>query len=368
MLFDGVIQRIADWCDQGVTPSAVAGICQHGESHVFCAGRRFPGDSSSTVTPDTLFDIASVTKPVATTTLVLQIMETGGWTLDTPIASILPECNADTAKQAITLHHLLTHTSGLPAWQPLYLLAASPATLVESIAGIPLESPPGTRVTYSCLGFLLLGEAIRRFTGETLSTVAANRIFWPLEMHDTQFNPPKSLRFRIAPTELGNAYERTLSGDAGRDNADWRRNRLHGEVHDGNAHFMHGEGGNAGLFSTVPDLIRFGRCMLALGRLNSTGILSMETVRLATMNHTTGLGSHRGLGWQMADSAGSAGTKFSPSAYGHTGFTGTSLWIDPEQDLVVVLLTNRAYFGGSGDQFGRERASFHDAIISAVTG
>ncbi|HPQ41371.1 MAG TPA: serine hydrolase, partial [bacterium] len=231
----------------------------------------------------------------------------------------------------------------------------------------PLESKPGFRVEYSCLGFVLLAEAIRRQSGLTLASYCERSIFKPLNMRSTLFNPPSKLRHRIAPTEEGNAFERSMAGDSGDQYPNWRVHRLHGEVHDGNAWFAGGEGGNAGLFSTAEDLTRFCRCMLNGGSFDKTRILSRETVEFATRNHTAALNLHRGLGWQMASTTRTAGSRLSLRAYGHTGFTGTSIWIDPEFDLAIVFLTNRIWYGGAGDAFGRFRGALHDTIMESIT-
>lgn len=362
-MFEPIAEYISNYQSKGYYPGAVVSILYGSSYHFFCCGRLTPDPASPKVDVDTLFDIASITKPLATTTAVLQLIEGNQLDLDIPAYEILPECARDPGKKAVTIRHLLTHTSGLPAWKPLYIFSSTRPGMIETIAKTPLEAVPGTRVEYSCLGFILLGEIVRRITGDTLTNYCSTSIFKPLGMDNTLFNPPASLKDRIAPTEMGNAFERCLAGDAGRNYTGWRSYRLHGEVQDANAWLGDGESGNAGVFSTAKDLTRFSRCMLNGGKLENRRILTMAAVESATRNQTPGLNMDRGLGWQMASSSTSAGSRFSPHAYGHNGFSGTSLWIDPEHELAVIFLTNRAWYGGSGEAFGKIRGPFHDQII-----
>jgi|Deesub1362B_J571_1020462.scaffolds.fasta_scaffold00606_19 CubicO group peptidase (beta-lactamase class C family) len=282
--------------------------------------------------PSTIFDLASLTKVVVTVPLALILVELGVWTLKDPIGRFISELKGEWARK-ITIWHLLTHTSGFPPWAALYSQGRGKEEILELICTNkwPLVSPvcgPGERVIYSDLGYILCGAAIEKATGSRLDSLAAELIFDPLGMRDTLFNPPKDLRDRIAATE-----------------DDPRRGGvLVGIVHDENAWAMGGVSGHAGLFSTALDLAIYAQMLLNHGHYGSKMVLSPNSVRLMTSLQTEGMNERRGLGWLIqGKSAVSAGDLLSDKAFGHTGFTGTSLWIDPEDELVIVLLTNRVH-------------------------
>ncbi len=365
--FRPVIEFLEEYRLQDYFPGAAVSISE--KSHILLEagiGRLEPLDSAPEVQTKTLFDLASLTKPIAVSTAVLMLMEKQLLAFHDPIAMYLPEFK-HTDKQDLTVFQLLTHTSGLPAWRPLYIAGHGISLMMQALIETPLETTPGSTVCYSCLGFIILAEIVRRITGSTLSEFCNRTIFLPLQMIDTCFNPLPALRFRIAPTEMGNTYERSMAGLCADRYHGWRSHRLQGEVHDGNSHALYGEGGNAGLFSTVRDVMQFGQWMLNWGTFGQMQLLDAETIRLAITDYTPWSDYHRGLGWQIAHSAYSAGNRLSANAFGHTGFTGTSLWIDPEKQLTVVLLTNRVFFGGDGSRFGAIRGPFHDLIIDCCT-
>ena len=315
--------------------------------------------SSPAVDPDsTLYDLASLTKVVATTTALMLLVERGAVRLETTVATYLPEFRgAGTAD--ITVRQLLTHTSGLRADIPDPELKAIPDS-AALMARVLRESPriaPGTRVIYSDLNAILLGEVIRRVTGEPLDAFAAREIFTPLGLHQTVFRPPARWRARIAPTGV------------------WHGHPVSGSVNDGSAFKLRGVSGNAGLFSTAADLARFAQFMLREGQLAGGGrLVSAETVRRFTAKAADfGHGAEaRALGWQAlptGEQVSSAGTLFGPRSYGHTEWTGTSLWIDPDRDLFVVLLTNRAYVPRARRPFTvlkQVRAAVSDAAARAA--
>lgn len=334
------------------------------------------------VAVDTLFDCASLTKAVVTTTLALMLIEAGVVRLDDAVAQFLPEFvelgpePAKKEKSQVTLRHLLTHTSGLRAWAPLYedppekeltegpsaseLSSSTPAEsralapadrIVRRIFRQPLACPPGAVVEYSCLGFILLGEIIRRLQGAPLDVLARRSIFVPLKMKDAGFNPAPELHERVAATELVDGVP------------------LVGVVHDENARAMGGVSGNAGLFATAEDLCRFAVMLLQKGRLGERRLLSPAAIQEATRDHTGHLGASRGLGWIVKGAApkSSAGDLFSPESFGHTGFTGTSLWIDPVRGIFAVLLTNRVHPTRANDAHIRLRPLFHNAVAAAVS-
>src|SRR5688572_30650170 len=290
---------------------------------------------------DTIYDLASLTKPLVTGMLCARRIELGELTLDSSISHYLPEFErAD--KQMITVRELLTHTSGLPAWRPLYLLADDePEGAAGAIANLDLEYKPGTRVIYSDLGFITLGILLERMTGQRLADLAQREIFEPLELKQTYFNPEHALQTGIAACETGNVYEMNMCEETGSGTYNNSRQRLiWGEVHDGNAYFMGGAAGHAGLFSTASEVFRIGQQFLT----GYTKILRPETCELFRTNFTEGMNEDRSFAFQLASTEGStAGLKMSPQSFGHNGFTGTSLWIDPVKDRIFVLLTNRTH-------------------------
>jgi len=237
---------------------------------------------------------------------------------------------------------LLTHTSGLPAWRPLYLLAdGEPERAAGAIANLDLEYRPGARVVYSDLGFIALGILLERMTGHRLVQLAQHEIFEPLELKQTFFNPELALQTGIAASELGNLYEKNVCDETGvGDYANSRTRQIWGEVHDGNAYFLGGAAGHAGLFSTAAEVFQLAQQFIA----ESTRLLTPQTCRLFRENMTDGLEEARSLAWQLAATKDStAGTDLPPDSFGHNGFTGTSVWIDAEQRRVFILLTNRTH-------------------------
>lgn len=307
---------------------------------------------------DALFDMASLTKVMATAVVAMRLVEEGRLRLGAPVSQYLPEfaTGGDEARGRVRILHLLTHTSGLPAWRALYegcssAVGCRPA-MERRLLTLPLEAPPGQRVVYSCMGFILLGLVIERVSGEGLDRLAARLVYEPLGMASTLFRPEPSLRERCAPTEY----------------CPLRRRIVQGEVHDENAYFFGGVAGNAGLFSTAEDTARFARMMLGRGRLEGRRVLSEAAVEAMTRNHTPHLEEARGLGWAVRadDPDSSAGDLLSPRAYGHTGFTSTSLWIDPDRDLYCVLLTNRVHPTRHNDAHAELRPAFHNAVAAAL--
>ena len=283
--------------------------------------------------PDsTLFDLASLTKAVATTTAAMILVDRGRLALDTPVVRYLPEFHgAGTA--GITVRMLLTHTSGLRGDLPTPELRAldGPAALLRAVLAETPRTPPGSRVVYSDLNFVLLGEIIGRVSGEPLDRFVTREVFAPLGLADTRYLPPARLAARAAPTGL------------------WHGHPVAGAVNDPTAAKAGGVSGNAGLFSTGSDLARFAQFLLRGGtRPDGTPLVSPGTLRLfTTRSPQADVGpDHRALGWEAVptdEKVSSAGTRFGPRSFGHTGWTGTSLWVDPDRDLFVILLTNRAF-------------------------
>ena len=290
---------------------------------------------------DTIYDLASLTKPLVTTLLSARRIELGELTLDSSVSHYLPEFDR-TDKQMITVRELLTHTSGLPAWRPLYILTEDePERAAGAIANLDLEYKPGARVLYSDLGFIALGILLERLTGHRLAELAQREIFEPLNLKQTFFNPEVALQTGIAACETGNTYEAGMCKqmDAGT-YPNSRQRLIWGEVHDGNAYFLGGAAGHAGLFSTASETFVLAQQFLS----ESTKLLTPETCKLFRENMTPDLEEARSIGWQLAatkDSTG--GTDLPRDSFGHNGFTGTCVWIDPEHRRVFILLTNRTH-------------------------
>lgn len=292
-------------------------------------------------TVDTIYDLASLTKVVCTTTLIMQLIERGKIRLDDPVDLYFPGF-AVHGKEQIRLRHLLTHCSGLPAWKPLYLLAKTNEERLAYIQQIEPEYPTGAKVVYSDLGFILLGELAARIYDRPLAEIAEEQIFLPLEMNDTRFNPSRDEWHRIAATEVNNDFETEMSHDTA--GLARREGVILGEVHDTNCYTMGGVTGHAGLFAPAHDLYRFVKMILNRGTDRGRQIVSPRTVEIMMQNYTGHLpGGNRGLGWDQPDEFCSGGDLLSPGSIGHTGFTGTSIWIDPSADLAVILLTNRVH-------------------------
>lgn len=329
--------------EQGDFPSAVYLVAEAGEvvcANALCDAVRVPERQPARL--DTIYDLASLTKPLVTTLLVAQQIQQGKLALETRITEHLSEFRR-TKVERITLRELLTHTSGLPAWRPLYARTEPDAkSVLTFIASCGFDYTPGARVVYSDLGFITLGFLLERLTGMKLADLARQTIFEPLNLQRTFFNPPPSLRTEIAASETGNAYEREMCRSAHgiEESTDVREGIIWGEVHDGNAYFLGGAAGHAGLFSNATETMLLGEQFIA----SRTRLLSSETRALFQTNMTEGLNEARSAGWQLAATPDStAGERLPPRAFGHLGFAGTSLWVDAERERIFILLTNRTH-------------------------
>ncbi|NGP46182.1 beta-lactamase family protein [Bacillaceae bacterium SIJ1] len=293
---------------------------------------------------DTVFDLASLTKVVATMPAVLKLIDDGEIRLDDPVPFFLPDF-AQNGKKEVTLKHLLTHTSGLPAHQPFYKKQWSAEQVMTQIFAKPLEYRTGTKVVYSDIGFITLHQVIEKVTEQSFSSFVQEQLFNPLMMYDTQFNPDKQ-KCRFAATEFCEARQAYKCGD----------------VHDENAELLGGVSGHAGLFSTLNNLGIFASMIENHGVYQGKQILSEAALSLARQSFTMFAPEQRGLGWMLkSESLSSCGDLFSASSYGHTGFTGTSIWFDPAVKLHVILLTNRVHFGRQ-PHILRLRARLHNLI------
>jgi CubicO group peptidase (beta-lactamase class C family) len=331
------------------------------------------------VTTATLFDIASVTKVVATTTMAMILYERGLLELDAPVAGVVPEflsAGVDPRRRDITFRMLLAHSSGLPAYEKLFLRAHTRDELLNAAFATPLTANTGARAEYSDIGFIILGVALERIAREPLGTFCRREIFGPLAMANTTYNPPTDMRPKIPPTadereeKCGaDTHVREMHNEEVKPGVSqhpprstFRQRIIQGEVQDENAFVLGGVAGHAGLFSTADDLARFAHAMLQGG----SPILHPETIALFTRREATPAGTSRALGWDTPSSPSQSGKYFGPRSYGHLGYTGTSLWIDPDRQLSITLLTNRTWPDCANQAIKQVRPAFHDAIIEAL--
>ena len=308
-------------------------------------GRFTYDEGSPTVQADTIYDLASVTKVVATTTMAMLLYERGLLDLDAPLPAVL----RDFQPPGVTFRMLLAHSSGLPAYVKLFEQAHTREALLAAALATPPEAAPGARAAYSDIGFILLGVALETLAGESLDTFSAREIFGPLAITASGFCPPGKQRTAIPPTA---------------DEHDFRHRVIQGEINDENAGVMGGVAGHAGLFAPAEDVARFAECMLAGG----SPILRPETVALFTKRQDSPPGTSRALGWDTPSQPSQSGRYFSPRSFGHLGYTGTSLWIDPDRRLSVTLLTNRTWSDRSSQLIKEIRPRFHDAVVEALEG
>jgi CubicO group peptidase (beta-lactamase class C family) len=332
-------------------PGAVVAVGHRAKLvHLAAFGHQTYSPDSPAIEIDTIFDLASLTKVVATTTAAMILVDEEKLDLDAPVARYLPAFTG-AGKDRVTVRHLLAHTGGIEWWAPLYREIEGKEAYVERIEAMPLASEPGTKEVYSDLGIILLGAILEQVSGTPLDRFVAERVFAPLGMEETLFRPPADLLPRVAPTELD----------------EWRGRVVHGEVHDENAFAMGGIAPHAGLFSTAIDLSRFAQMMLDHGRAHGRRIVDRATIELFTRRAGIVPGSDRALGWDTRSVEGStAGTLFSPSSFGHTGFTGTSLWIDPQRELYLILLTNRVHPTRENRKIAQVRPAVADAAVRAI--
>ncbi len=338
-------------------PGVVVAVGRHGRVALLTAAGHYGVDDPRPVDSHTVFDLASLTKVIGLTTACMLLVDAGRLDLDAPVGTYLPEFRGPW-KDRVTIRHLLTHASGLPAWRPLFREARDRRGALALVDTTPLDTVPGTRFVYSDLGAIVLTQVVERITGEPLDRFLETTVFQPLGMTATTFLPPRTWRDRIAPTENDTVF---------------RHRMIRGEVHDENAGRLGGVSGHAGLFSNVPDLVRFANWLLDLERPTapcSVLCLSPGTVEQFTRRQDLPPGSTRALGWDTPSDSGysSAGSKLSRRSFGHTGFTGTSIWLDPERDLFIVLLTNRVNPTRANARILQVRARVADLVADALVG
>jgi serine-type D-Ala-D-Ala carboxypeptidase len=355
--------------DAGDFPSAVYLVAEEGEVVLSDAfGSAVVDPQRIAAEANTIYDVASLTKVLVTGLLTAMLIETGELSLDDLASDHLPEFgSAD--KRRITIVELLTHTSRLPGWLPLYLCSEDPKRVVEAIDRTPLLSG-APAVVYSDLNFIILGKIIERLADQTLDKAAA-MIFESIGLQDTSFNPFSTSKPRIAAAERGNFFERNTCREQFAElfaahPYPFRTGMIWGEVHDGNSYFMRGVSGHAGLFSTAAEILEIAKQFLA----GTTTFLSLEMCKLFRTNFTPDANEHRSLAFQLASTPEStAGFSMSPSSFGHLGFTGTSLWIDPVRERVFILLTNRTHDRTLPfENINSVRRRFHELAIAHLDG
>ena len=341
----------------GAFPGGVLAVGWNDELAIHPFGRLTRDAKANRVTPSTIYDVASLTKPIVTTTAAMLLVEQGQLDLDAPVVLYLPEFAAAAEsdpdaswRTRITIRMLLLHDSGLPWHRDFYKNAKGKAAVIAGAMAEPLVCEPGKQIEYSDLGFILLGEIIERLTGESLDGFARQNIFGPLAMSSSMFNPSQTLRAQIAPTENDTSYRKRL---------------LWGEVNDENAWAMGGVSGHAGLFSAAADIVAFAQMFLNGGIYAHRRLLARATIAQFTARQTIG-DSASATGWDVPTEPSSSGRYFSRQSFGHLGFTGTSLWIDPSRRLFVILLTNRVNPTRANEKIRQVRPALHDAIVEVL--
>jgi serine-type D-Ala-D-Ala carboxypeptidase len=327
-------------------PGAVAAVLHGPRLVALKSVGRFTYDADAPeVDKETVYDLASVSKVVATTAMAMILYERGLLDLEMPVVSAVPEFSGeDQRRRDITFHMLLAHSSGLPAYARLFEHAGNREELLRAAFMHPLKADPGSVTEYSDIGFIVLGEALARIADESLDHFCQQEVFGPLGMSHTGFNPPKHSRPEIPPTV---------------DDQTFRHRVVQGEVNDENASVLGGVAGHAGLFATARDVSTFAHAMLRGG----APILRPETVELFSRREKTPAGTSRALGWDTPSQPSQSGSCLSARSIGHLGYTGTSLWIDPERELAVTLLTNRTWPDNKNQAIKDVRPAFHDAVV-----
>ena len=335
-------------------PAASLAVTHQGKLVALRAFGRFTHDpDSAEVTPASIFDLASVSKVVATTSMAMLLYERGLLDLEMPVAAVVPEfagpgpCGDDPRRREVTVRMLLSHSSGLPAYERLFLRAHSRQALLDAAFATPLDAVPGTKAEYSDIGFIILAVALERLADEPLDRFCQREVFGPLGMAHTAFNPPAAWGAQIPPTV---------------DDKSFRHRVIQGEVNDENASVLGGVAGHAGVFSTAEDLAIFANAMLGAGK----RIVRPDTVARFTRREAVPAGTSRALGWDTPSSPSQSGQYFSAGSYGHLGYTGTSLWIGPARQLSITLLTNRTWPDGGAQSIKEVRPKLHDAIAEAL--
>ncbi len=347
--YDALQRGIADQ----VMPGAQVFIARQGQVLADTAfGQHTYEADALPVTTASVYDLASVTKVMVGTTVAMKLVELRYLVLDEPVWHYFPEFTGG-GKEQVTIRHLLTHSSGLAPFFQFWTLGIEPHEVLETILKADLDFAPGTQYQYSDLGMILFTALAERVTGRSFESLARRWVLGPLQLPSSTYNPPKSWRERIVPTEIDKQLRKGL---------------VHGTVHDENTYFMGGVSAHAGVFSTARELARIGAMILDGGMVMGWRVMREGTIGPFLKDQRLPPGSGRALGWQMATVSDHAGEKFSPATFGHTGYTGTSIWIDPELGLVTVLLTNRVHPTRERGGIKAVRLAFHNAVADALGG
>jgi CubicO group peptidase (beta-lactamase class C family) len=344
---DGVINKAIE--DEAF-PGVVLLLWKDGKTIYEKAYGNYTYESTSPIVKtNTIFDLASLTKVVATTTAAMICYDRNLFSLNDKVIKYIPEF-AVNGKENITIKNLLIHNSGLPAWKRFYGRDLTYDDVINEIYSSELEYKTGEKTVYSDLGVITLGKIIEKVSGKALDVFCKDEIFLPLKMNSTFYNPPDSLKKYCAPTESDNY---------------WRMKTLQGEVHDETSVMLNGAAGHAGLFSTAQDIASLMMVLMNKGKYNDVPFIKQSTIELFTKRNSEG--STRALGWDTkSDSGSSAGKYFSKNSFGHTGYTGTSIWTDPERNLFIVFLTNRVYPTRENTRIQKVRPQLHNAIIESL--
>jgi CubicO group peptidase (beta-lactamase class C family) len=340
-------------------PGASFGVYARGQILALEGVGRFTYEPDApAVTPSTVYDLASLTKVIATTSAAMLLYERGILKFQARVGDILPGFVVGMApgsgKEKVSLGMLLAHTSGLPGYARLFEQHPTPEGMLRAALRLSLSAAPGTRTEYSDIGFILLGKAIEVLSGDYLARYCHRNIFSPLALHSLRFCPPETWKAFIPPTEIDNSF---------------RHRTIQGEVQDENCAAMGGLAGHAGLFGNASDILRFAQTYLRKGRRQDDAkpLFRDETMHLFTARQPEPAGTTRALGWDTPSRPeSSSGKYFGERAFGHLGYAGTSLWIDPERDLAVVLLTNRTWPDRASQLIQQVRPAFHDAVVEAL--
>lgn len=341
----------------GAFPGCAFGVLAGGAVLMEGAAGRFTYENAALeMAPETVFDIASLTKVVAAMAAAMLLVQRGELDIEMPLGELLPDFvagrAANDAARKVTLRHLLAHNSGLPGYVEFFRTAKTPEELLRACMALKLEAEPGTRAEYSDPGFILLGKALERQMGEEFATWVKREVSDPLGMGATGFCPVPAVRDAIPPTEEDTWF---------------RMRRIQGEVQDENASVMGGVSGHAGLFSNVRDLLRFASAILgAYGEHGGSALFDSRTVKRFTERQEPA-GSSRALGWDTPSEGSSSGKYFSRNSVGHLGYSGCSIWIDIDAKVAIVLLTNRTWPDRKSQLIREVRPAFHNAIREALS-
>lgn len=338
-------------------PGCAFGVLAQNEIVLLDSLGRFTYENDSPlVAPNTIYDVASLTKVVATTAVAMRLFQRGQLDIDTPLGEVLPAFilgrDPGERRRHVRLRHLLAHSSGLPGYVEFFRTASTPSALLHACLELPLEAEPGTRSEYSDPGFILLGKALEVITHERLAPLVRREVLHPLGLRSTGFHPPHSARPFIPPSEEDTTF---------------RHRRIQGEVQDENAYVLKGVAGHAGIFSNVPDLLRFAGAFLRPGTSHATAARPFDSQTIERFARRQGPeGSSPALGWDTPSENSSAGRHFSPHSIGHLAYSGCSLWIDLDAAVAVVLLTNRTWPDRKSQSIREVRPAFHNAVREAL--